>query len=87
MSLKEPVGPVELSGLTPITKPFPSTSPRLITNVGQIGGSRHLNISLYGQSLIVRDSGRLSKTVTTMNPKPVTPFLSLTSLNWKPKGI
>jgi len=87
MSLKEPVLLLKLTGLTPVTKPFPSTSPGLITNVGQVGQSRHLNISLYHQSLILTDSGHLSKTLTTLKPKPVTPFLPLMSLNWKPNGF
>ena len=45
MSLKEPVLPLELTGLTTITKPFLSTSPGLIMNAGQLGQSRHLNTS------------------------------------------
>jgi len=85
MSLKESLLPLELTGLTLITKPFPSTSPRLITNVSQLGLSRHLNTSLYHQSLILTDSGHLSKTLTTLRPKPVTPFPYLMSLSWKPK--
>jgi len=84
MALKEPVLPLGLTGLTPITKPFPSTSPGLITNVAQLGQSRHLNTSLYRQSLILADSGHLSKTLTTLRPKPVTSFVPLMSLSKKP---
>jgi len=81
MSLKVPVLPLELTGLTPITKPFLSTSRGLITNAGQLGQSRHVNISLYRQSLILTDSGHLAKTLTTLRPRPVTPFPPLMSLN------
>jgi len=83
MSLKQPVLLLALSGLTPITKPCFSTSPGLITNGGQLAQSRHLNTSLYHQSLILMGSQHLSMTLTTLKLKPVTPFLPLISLRWK----
>jgi len=85
MSLKEPVLPLELTGLTPITKLFLSTSPGLIKNVVQLGESRHLNTSLYRHNLILTDSEHLSKTLTTLRMKPVTPILPLMNLSWKPE--
>jgi len=69
MSLQKPVLPLELTGLTPITKLFPSTPPGLMMNVGQLGQSRHLNTCLHRQSLILTDSGHLSRTLITLNPK------------------
>ena len=87
ISLKKPVLPSELTGLTPITRPLQSTSPELIMNLRQLGQSRDLNIFLYRQSLILTDSGNLSKTLTTLRAKPVTLFLPSTSLSWKPNGF
>src|ERR1700761_9231638 len=84
--MKEPVPPSEHTGLTPITKLFPSTSLGLITNVGQLGQSRNPIMFLYHLNLTLTDFGHLSKTLTTPKPKRVFPFPPLMKLNWKPNG-
>jgi len=84
MSSKESVLPLKLTSLTPLTKPFLSTSPGLIANVGQLGKSRNLNKFLYHQNLILTDSEHLSKTLTTLTTKPDTPFRPLMNPSWKP---
>ena len=84
--LKEPVPPSEPAGLTPITKPFPSTSIGPITNVGQLGQSRNPLIFLYHQNLTLTDFGHQSKTLTILKPKHAFPFLPLMKLSWNPRN-
>ena len=86
-SLKEPVLPSELIGLKLITKPFPSTSLGRITKFGQLGQFNNQNTYPYRKNLTLTDSGRLSKTLTTLKPKPVTLSPSLANQGWKPNGI
>ena len=82
--LKEPVPLSKPTGLTPITKQFPSTSLGLRTNVSQLGPSRNPITFRYHLNLTLRDFGHLSKTLTTPKPKPPLPFLPLMNLIWKP---
>ena len=84
--LKEPVPLSEPTGLTIITKPFPSTFLGLITNVGQLGQSRNPIMFLYHLNLTLTDFGHISKTLTTPKLKLVFPFLPLMKLSWKPNG-
>ena len=87
ISLKEPVPPSEPTGLKPITKPFPSTSLRSITKFGQLGQFSDQNTYPYRQYLTLTNSGHLSKTLTTLRPKPVTLSPPLMNQKWKPNGI
>ena len=86
MPLKEPVLPSEPTGLTPITKPFPSTFLGLITNVGQLRRSKNPITFLYHLNLTLTDFGHQYKTLTTPKPKHAFHFLPLTKLSWKPNG-
>ena len=87
MPLKEPVPPSEPTGLKPITKLSPYTSLGHITKFGQLGQFNNQNTCLYPQNLTLTDFGHLSKTLTTLKPKPVILSPPLTNLRWKPNGI
>ena len=84
-SLKEPVPPSEPTGLKPMTRPFPFTSLGHLMKFGQLERFSNQNMCPYRLNLTLKDSGRLSKTLPTLRPKPVTLSPSLTNLRGKAK--
>ena len=82
--LRKPVPPSESTGLTPITKPFPSTSLGPVTDVGLLGQSRNPITFLYHVNLTLTDFGPLSQALTTLKPKHALLVPLLLNLSWKP---